>query len=155
MQIHAVLSAVNQPLFKKNHRSVINRCSQPLLSPLDQYFIPWPRKNIAQCMDPCSCSYILFHILLFSTGRHMKTIRLKSLLVFYLFLCKINRTLLDFVVSKVSTLLVPQLIFVCLYGVLLSHPNSIEKNSIICSRNRSRQWQILSKIHAGPLCPFT
>lgn len=70
-------------------------------------------------MDPCSCSYILFHILLFSTGRHMKTIRLKSLLVFYLFLCKINRTLLDFVVSKVSTLLVPQLIFVCLYGVLL------------------------------------
>lgn len=105
--------------FKKNHRSVINRCSQPLLSPLDQYFIPWPRKNIAQCMDPCSCSYILFHILLFPTGRYMKTICLKSLLVFYLFLCKINRTLLDFVVSKVSTLLVPQLIFVCLYGVLL------------------------------------
>lgn len=122
-----------------------------LIISLGSIFYPLAPKNYCPMHEP-SCSYILFHISLFSTGGHMKTICLKSLLVFHLFLCEINQILLDFVVNPSCT---PINICKSLWGSSMSHPNSIEKNSIICSRNQSRQWQILSKIHAGPLCPFT
>lgn len=151
MQIHAVLSAVNQPLFFKKSQICNQQMFPALIISLGSIFYPLAPKNYCPMHEP-SCSYILFHISLFSTGGHMETICLKSLLVFHLFLCEINRILLDFVVNPSCT---PINICKSLWGSSMSHPNSIEKNSIICSRNQSRQWQILSKIHAGPLCPFT
>lgn len=144
--------SINHYFFKKSQ--ICNQQMFPaLIISLGSIFYPLAPKNYCPMHEP-SCSYILFHISLFSTGGHMKTICLKSLpvLVFHLFLCEINRILLDFVVNPSCT---PINICKSLWGSSMSHPNSIEKNSIICSRNQSRQWQILSKIHAGPLCPFT
>lgn len=86
-----------------------------LIISLGSIFYPLAPKKYCPMHGPMQLLlHFISHIVIF----HRQTYE-NYPLVFYLFLCKINRTLLDFVVSKVSTLLVPQLIFVCLYGVLL------------------------------------
>lgn len=105
-----------------------------LIISLGSIFYPLAPKNYCPMHEP-SCSYILFHISLFSTGGHMKTICLKSLpvLVFHLFLCEINRILLDFVVNPSCT---PINICKSLWGSSMSHPNSIEKTLLFVAETR-------------------